>query len=48
MVRNSCNRLQKLGTSVSGAKIVLCVMIFSAYIVYTPRVIGPDYAKWHI
>ena len=47
MVRNICNRLHKLGTSVSGAKIVLCVIIFTAYRVYIPLVIGPDYARWH-
>ena len=47
MVRNIYNRLHKLGTSVSGAKIVLCVINFSAYRVYTPLVIGPDYARWH-
>ena len=47
MVRNICNRLHKLGTSVSGAKIVLCVIIFTAYRVYIPLVIGHDYARWH-
>ena len=47
MVMNNCNRLHKLGTSVSGAKIVLCVIIFTDYRVYIPLVIGPDYARWH-
>ena len=45
MVRITCNRLHKVGTSLPGAKIVMCVTIVSAYIVYIPLVIGPDHVK---